>query len=54
MRPCTSAGRTLRQAAARGRTALQSSEGNDVEMDDRERSCPPPRPRGPAYPWHLV
>lgn len=54
MQPCTSAGRTLRQTAARGRTALHSSERDDVEMDDRERSCPPPRPRGPANPWRLV
>jgi hypothetical protein len=23
-------------------------------MDDRERPCPPPRPRGPANPWRLV
>lgn len=54
MQPCTSAERTLRQAAARGRTALHSSERDDVEMDDHERSCPPPRPRGPANPWRLV
>ena len=54
MQPCTSADRTLRQTAARGRTALRSSEVNDVETNDRERSCPPPRPRGPANPWQLV